>query len=212
MADIDIQRTRPVIWPWILGLVALVAIVWIWAAGRETPGDEMAADRTGEQQERVAPAQPARAPGAAVGTAGTEPGAVEEYVEFARGADETDARPMGPEHEYTAEGIRKLAAALESVIERAPDTNDARARFDRFREIADRIQQDPTSGRHAAMVRDAFTRAVDVLETVVPAASINQLRSTAESISPDEPLLEQRDAVHSFFDESARVMQSAGRT
>ena len=114
---------------------------------------------------------------------------------------------MGRDHAYTAEGIRKLDAALASLVEQKRDS-DARAPLDGFQDVAERIQKDPTSTEHAGQVRDAFTRAVEVLASLDAAASTGQLRSIVESIDADRPLLEQRDQVQSFFREAGRVIQT----
>lgn len=200
MADIDVERKSrgPSIWPWVVALAAIILVVWIWAAG--TGPDE-------EYPEQTA-AERAVAPGAA-GTSGTAGGAISTYAEFAD-RDPGDRLEMGREHEYTAEGIRRLAAALEDLVAQKPQS-DARERLERFREIANRIEKDPTSGAHAELVREAFTSATDVIQSVGGAGAGDNLRSTAESLTPDQPLLEQRDKVRRFFSESADAIERAAR-
>lgn len=194
MAEIRLQRKVPSSWFWVVGLFALLAVVVIWAT---------AADRN-VAEESAAGGPYARV----VGTSGTAEGAVEEYLAFARAAGTDTRGDMGIDHVFTAEGIRKLRAALQSVVHRH-DGRLADARFERFREVADRIQQDPASAMHAGQVRDAFTRAADVLTAFEGAPRARQLRSTAELIRTDQPLLDQRDAVHCFFRESAEAIRAA---
>ena len=198
MAEIHLEPKSRSIWPWVLGLVALVAVIAIWAT---------AADR--DPAEESAAARPAAE--APVGTAGAPGGAVGEYLAFAGASAGANAQAqMGKDHEYTAEGIRKLRDALKVVVDRSND-QDAGARFERFREVADRIEKDPASGAHAGAVRDAFTQAADVLGSVDSAPNVQGLRSTAESIETSQPLLDQREKVHSFFRQSADAIQAAVR-
>lgn len=194
MAEINIERKPPSIWPWLLGLAAIVAVIFIWAA-------------TGDPEEERTVAQVSQD---TTGTSGTAGGAIDEYAQFARGeAGAGEAPQMGREHEYTAEGIRRLGGALESLIDQRP-TDDGRARLERFQEIANRIQEDPTSAQHANQVRTAFTRATEVLASIDEAAA-HQLRTTAEAVDPSEPLLEQREDVREFFRQSAEAIERAAR-
>ncbi len=203
LAEIDIKRKAPSIWPWIaaLALAAVIAVIWIWAA---------AGDRDERPQEQAV-VEPAERPAGTNGVAAPA-GALGDYVDFARTPEGGDQRgDMGPGHEYTAERIRKLAAALESQVERTPGA-EARASFDRFREVADRIQRDPASGMHATLVREAFVRAAEVIDSFENAPQTDDLRATAGSIDPDQPLLDQREKVHNFFRQSAEALQATART
>lgn len=200
MAEINIEkRSSP--WPWIIGALALALVAWVAIAA-------MRDDEVETQYGAVITEEEGRPAGTA-GTTGAVPGAVEEYSEFA--AEPADLTP-GRDHEYTAEGIRKLSAALNAIVERNGNDPESRSRFDRFRQSADRLERDPQSGQHAGTVRDVFTSAVDVLESSrVDAGDVNQLRQTTSSISADEPLLDQAEAVKRFFSQSAEALMRAAR-
>lgn len=214
MANIDIQRKGPTIWPWLIGLLAVVVVVWIWAA---------AADDTDDTDQPIAVAPP---PGAApAGTTGTTPGttgatpgtadapggAISDYLEFAGAPGLPAGTPeMGKDHEYTAEGIRKLGAALQDLVERRPGV-ESQQRLDRFRESAQKIQQDPTSAGHADRVREVFTTAADVVASVEAGAG-DTLRQAATAIDGSTPLLEQREQVRTFFRQSAEAIQRLAMT
>lgn len=191
MADIDIQRKTRSTWPWIIGLLALLTVVGLWAMWGREP-DRVARARVDES----------------VGTSGTAAGgAVSEYLAFAGVTGAGQQAEMGRDHEYTAEGIRKLSEALEAVVTRSRNT-DADGRFQRFREVADRIEREPTSNAHADQVREAFTRAADVIASLGGAPSAQPLQDTAQSIEGTTPLLQQRDTVHAFFRQSAEAIQA----
>ena len=198
MTEIHIEkRSSP--WPWILGILALALVAWVAiAAMRDDAADTQYAAVIDEGQ-----------PAGTAGTSGTVPGAVDDYSEFAA---EADGLTPGREHEYTAEGIRRLSAALNAVVERNGNDQESRNRFERFRQSAERLEQDPTSVQHAGTVRDVFMSAVEVFESArVDAGDVSQLRQIASSISADELLLDQADAVKRFFSQSAEALSRAVR-
>lgn len=197
MTEIKIEkRSSP--WPWILGVLAVALVAWVaFAAMRGDDADPQYAAVIDEGLPD------------ATGTTGTVPAAVDEYSAFAAGPDEMTP---GRDHEYTAEGIRRLSAALNAVVEHNGNDAESRGRFDRFRQSAERLEREPQSGQHAGTVRDVFTSAVDVMESSrVDAGDVSQLRQTAMSISPDEPLLDQADAVKRFFSQSAEALKRAAQ-
>lgn len=195
MAEIRIEKRSP-IWLWILGVLVLLVVGWI-AIGALT-------------DEEPVVEQAAVQPEGTVGTAGAAvPAAVQDYAAF---ANEPAQPSMGREHEYTAEGIRRLSAALGAFVEQNANDTETRNRFDRFRQAAERLQQDPQSGAHASTVRDVFTSAVDVFESGrIDAGDVSRLRQTATSISADQPLLEQSETVKEFFSQSSEALQRAAQ-
>lgn len=194
MAEIRIEKKGSPMWPWVLGVALLLVVGWI--AMDALRDDAPVMEQAGLQQEGT------------VGTAGgAVPAAVQDYAAF---ANESAQPSVGREHEYTAEGIRRLSAALGAFIDQRADDTEIRNRFDRFRQSAERLQQDPQSTEHAGTVRDVFTSAVDVLESGrIDAGDVSRLRQTATSISADQPLLEQTDAVKQFFSQSAEALRRA---
>ena len=195
MVEIHIEKKRSPVWPWFLAVALLLVVGWI-AMDALRDDDPAVIEQAGLEREGTA------------GTAGAAvPAAVQDYVVF---ANESAQPSVGREHEYTAEGIRRLSAALGAFIERGADDTETRTRFDRFRQSAERLQQDPQSTEHAGTVRDVFTSAVDVFESGrIDAADVSRLRQTATSISADQPLLEQTDTVKQFFRQSAEALRRA---
>lgn len=208
MAEIHVERRRP-IWPWIVGALALLLIVvgvaWLRTEPARTdagPAEDPAGPGTGIDS---------GARGYAVGTSGALPAAIREYVEFSESP--TGSSP-GREHEYIAEGLRRLTAGLETLVEEpAAADGETRERLERFRRSANRLQQDPTSLEHSQMVRDVFTSAVDLLASpAIQAGNVNDLSELADSIDPGRPLLEQTEPVERFFRESAQALERAARS
>ena len=196
MAEINIEKKRSTVWPWILGLALLLVVGGI--AITTMNDDEPVVEQAASQRE------------GAVGTAGgAVPAAVQEYSAF---ASEPGQASMGRHHEYTAEGIQRLSAALGAVVEQRAGDTETRNRFDRFRQSAARLQQDPQSNAHAGTVRDVFTSAIDVFESArIDAGDVSRLRQLATSISADQPLLEQTDTVKQFFSQSADALRRAAQ-
>lgn len=106
--------------------------------------------------------------GAEYSAAGTVEGAaVGQYMQF---VDARASRAAGVAHEYTADGLRQLAAALrELATGESVGGVDVQPRIDEIRERADAMQQNPTATEHALQTREAFARA---------ASLIGQMRST----------------------------------
>lgn len=201
MAEINIEKKDPSsVWPWLLGLALLLVVGWI-AISALGDDDEPVVDQAAMERDGAV----GTAGGAAATTA--VPTAIQEYAAF---ANEPAQPAVGRDHDYTAEGIRRLSAALGAFVEQRPGDTETRSRFDRFKQSAERLQQDPKSGAHAGTVRDVFTSAVDVFESArIEAGDVSQLRQLATSISADQPLLQQTDTVKQFFSRTADALQRA---
>ncbi len=72
MADINVERRGPKIWPWIIGLIILVLLIWAIAqiVGRTSTSTGGAGEAVPEAEApgppATAPGEPATAPGATV--------------------------------------------------------------------------------------------------------------------------------------------------
>lgn len=206
MADIDIRRKPPALWPWLLALgIAVVAILWIWGASNDRT--RMGGDTTALNTNTTA-SESSETQGEPMGTTGIVPAPIRDYALFVGDAGGAGGgTPQTPAHEYTAEGLRKLSTALGSLGHEA-GSDDTPRRLEVIRNAADQIVQDPTSLRHAELVREAFMDAVAVLDDV-EAASTTSLRTIAESMREDRPLLEQQETVREFFRQSADAIEQA---
>ena len=121
--------------------------------------------------------------------------ATAEFSQWLAGAVEP-----GQEHEFTANGLRHLAAAIDR---RMMTADTAGARTGDLRELADAIQRDPTASTHSQRVREAFTTAATLISELPGQTAGDTLASAADAVDPNRPLLEQTDAVRGFF-EAAR--------
>ena len=125
---------------------------------------------------------------------------VEEFLAFAAGTPGQDVPAIGLGHEYTAEGLLRLAAAIESL---AGDPKvSTRRQLSALRNHATRLRDDPSSVAHADIARAAFTSAATLL-TDVTGSGADELRRAAGAIDPDRRLLDQMDHIRRGFDLAA---------
>ena len=207
MAEIHVQRKRGGIWPFVIGVIALLLVVWavvgLW-------NDDEADPTVGSVGTVPAPSEPGREPGSSQ----TQPAAVAAFLTFAEAQAGASA---GPAHDYAAEGIRRLSAALDAIVETRQVAGDpVRERLEGFRRTADRIQENPEATGHANRVRDAFVGAADLMAAVQQSRwsdaselrnQIEQVRLGAVAIEGDRPLLDQTPAMHEFFDRAAAALR-----
>ena len=207
MTELHIERKERNVWPWVIGALALAILAWFFLSRGDGDTTIGAADTTA--------AVVATASGGETETDGT-PAAVSEFVRFAGQPASGDANRM---HEYTAEGLRKLADALTVIVERggAPGV-DVRQRIATIRGRADSLQRNPTSNEHALEAREAFLLASALLlqmprsaESAI-ASQLRDVNDAASNVRANQPLLEQTTQVHRFFDLAARAIQDMART
>jgi hypothetical protein len=214
VADINVERKGPSIWPWIIGLLVLALLIW---ALIEMFGDR---DQVAVTDRTVA-TEPATAeqPVAPVGP--TDQPAV--FATFQRDCVQVPAgQEMGLQHEYTANCLRLLADGLEDVVRRDPATQaNLQPQVQAVRQRADQLQQTAADNvQHANMARDAFTSAATAMENIHQQRftgeaqlqpQVQQVRQSAEAINPQTPLLEQNQTVNQFFQRSWEVLQTMDR-
>ena len=212
MADIDLERkSNRTWWPWVLAL--LVAILAIWAVAEVLEDDEvpMASD------EIVAPAPlgPEAGPAAEMGTAGE--GADAAIAQFRqRCVTTTDDQDMSRQHQWTVSCIESMATAMEATIQ--ADTVGSivlQERLETLRQRASDVQRsDASATTHAATVSAAFDAGADLVETfqeergATGADYAGDVREAADQLAGEGQLLEQREAVHSFFESVGNALQS----
>lgn len=212
MADIDIQEKKGSVWPWVIGLLALVLIVWV---GMEVLGDddeEFAATVPGMEQ----PADPRLQPAPAPGTAGTAPAEVERFEqECAMGASSDQ---MSRAHEYTQTCVRHMTTALDAVIQRER-VNDASLsdQLEQYRTRASQLTTDPASQEHSVQLDQIFDDAAGLIARIEEsragtgqalAGSAERVREAADSFSAEGTVLDQQDEVAAFFREVSNALRA----
>lgn len=209
MAEIEIQRKKTPIWPWILGALAVLALLWFLVSRTGQPS----ADQNTTAATTTAPRVTAPA---------TDPTApllpeVQTFVTFVR--DNEPSEDMGLHHEYTSNGIRNLADALNAIAHRTDNHNDRiDTKHQELHQMADRIQKDWKSTQHANIIQDAFATSADMIERVQRNLyphlenQVAEVREAAQAINPQELTLNQKNEVKQFFErasEAIRAMENA---
>lgn len=209
MADIDIEKKRGGIWPWIIGLVVLALLVWLLAELFGGDDDEPEPVRTA-----VVAAEPVpTATVVAVDPSVPRP-AVAAYLAHITGPGE--AR-MGKDHEYTARGIELMATALRELVQEQPGLNPkARGEAERLYAVGAGLTASPDSLRsHADWMHNAAVSAAGVMQGLSESVNgpvpelreqVAQVGTAARAIDPGTELLAQETQVRGFFRESGEAM------
>ncbi len=211
MAEIHIERKERTTWPWIvLGLILLSLLAWWLLSQRgDRDGFTVLQDTTGQVVDTAGGT-----------TADMRDNAPEDVSSFVRWTDEHRARQdQDTTHAYTADGIRRLAAAIESLADRDTSGMEAlRPRVDSIRGLADALERDWNSPNHAQHARQAFLESSELMDHLRTqrypnsANDVTMARQAAQNVQPDRPLLEQRAQVQQFFDRAATALQTMGNT
>ena len=185
MTEIHIERKGGKGWLWALLAVVVLGLLAWWLVTRRDDG-------------RVTAAAPA------------------EVREYLRWADDASARQdAGRLHEYTAEGIRALAAALGALVT-GDQVNGAalQPQLDELRRHAEAIQQNPGSTEHADHARQAMASAAELMGGIQERrfpnlqAQVAEVRAAAQSVRPGRGLLEQKVEVDRFFDRASVALRA----
>lgn len=206
MAEIKVQRRGPSAWLWVVDILALAVVIWAIVGSRDRDSQAVTVVRT--------PATPS-IPQPAGTTGVAPPAAVAAYLTF---VEVPGHSIVGVDHAYAADGIRRLTGALNAVIEQGGRGNrtSVQEQLAAFRQKADRIQSDPRSMSHSDQVRDVFTNAAGLMAALQserwPSADglqreIADVKTAAESVQADRPLLDQSSAVKTFFERAAAVLR-----
>ncbi len=209
MAEIEIQKKKNNnIWPWIIGLIIAAILVWLLI---EAFDDDNIDDEPATTTETIG-----SEPGAVAIISDEMPDEVEEYVTFAQ--QETDGE-MDLSHAYTSEGIMKLAAALDALVEQKDiEGAEIDAKRSKMKRKANFIRQNEASTQHADSIKSAFAAATDLMMSIQQAnypnmnQQVNEVKTAADAIQPSEMTLNQKNSVKTFFEKSSQVVESMAST
>lgn len=204
MAEIKIEKKKPV-WPWILlGLIILAVILYFVFADDDT--DDVYDDDNTEQV--VTPMETEEEPETSTweedNLSGDE--SVSNYM-----AHIGDMEKMGIDHEYSNEALVLLINSLEN---RAEEANiNTQVEIEELKNNVRDIKEDPQALSHANTINSVGTKIVDLMEKMqmekFPDVSqdVQEVRTALQNIQPSTPTLDQKDAVNSFYKEAGDVLQ-----
>ena len=137
---------------------------------------------------------------------GASADAVRDYVTYVTKRDtvqETEGN-----HQYTAGGVRRLAAALEAIAANNPSIKTYAGSM---RSSVDRLQRSADSDVHADDARAAFSAAVSAMEQIDRARGgtmdTGSIRAIYNDLSSQQPLLPQLPIVQRFFEAARDAVQ-----
>jgi hypothetical protein len=197
-----VERRRRSAAPWIVGAVSLLivaAVLWPDPAGRQGVDYAMSG------------ADGAVVTDSELRAADTTEVAIGDYVRFV--GSQRARNVIGPKHEYTAEGIRRLATAIAALAVRDTVAGALMPRIQGLRKQADALQRGPSADTHALKTREAFLLAASILESLQErrfpeldgdAAAVFR---AAEGVRARTALTAQADAVERFFERTAHLLQ-----
>ncbi len=199
MADIDIEKKKP-IWPWILlGLLIIAAIIafFLWFDVDEDDDIDDVEPVSVEDPVDDSVNNPAL-------TSDTE-GVIANYTAF---LDED--KDMGIGHEYTHSALTQLIAAVRDV---ADDLDvDVDADLAEAKANANDIMKDPMDVDHANKIRNAVQVIAGALVTIQQerfpqlGQESDKLRDYAQNIMPDTKTLNQKEDVKTFFQQAEDLL------
>lgn len=225
MAEIRIEKKENPSWfPWLLGLLALVAVVWLATEAFDDDENEIAVAEI-ENTDYIANTNEDYKPQTVnlsqteeelfdKNWDGTEATFDENYDYFMKSISKIDAN-MNLDHDYSNLALRSLANNLHSfAVENGIDQNvDLRKKVVFIKNKAEQITKNPTSTKHADMIKAAalsITEAMEIIneENFDNSIVLEDLKEAAQNIDKSTLTLEQKSAVKDFFREAANALKS----
>ncbi len=212
MAEIKIEKKKPV-WPWILlGLILLGVILYFLLADNNDDMDDMEDDiesvdttyQSSQEADRNTATWPDDTNRTPTSTANNE--SVNTYLTHVGNTSR-----MGNEHEYTNNALLHL---INAVDYKAQEHNvNITADLTEIRNDAQTITQNPQGTDHAGHIRTAATKLVNAMEKIQKekfpnlSQDITEAKTAAQNIDTSALTLEQKDKINSFFNEAADVLR-----
>ncbi|MGK2863092.1 MAG: hypothetical protein ACSLE0_14250 [Chitinophagaceae bacterium] len=188
MTEINIEKKKPV-WPWVLlGLGILALLLYFFVFNEK---EEMAK-------------KPATS---ALIDVHEDNSTVAAYVMFIN----SDTNKMGLDHSFTNEALLKLTDATNSMADEAGYS--VKADLEKAKEYTDKITNDSFETSHADNIRKAADIIAGALQNLQKAKypelenNAGDVKLAAEAINPETLILEQRDAVKTFFAKAANLLE-----
>lgn len=205
MADINIERksNKKPIWPWILGLLLLIGVIWVLAEvmDNEPEREEMALAEERYEEEPLA-TDPQANP-----VEENNPQA-ESFVVYVH--ENLRMGTIGEDPEVIREGLMRLSAAIGQFSQH----NTAHEQqIEEIRQQAQQIELDSGSQQDAQVVKSATSTAALVLKQIQlnqfpeAAAEATNLQEQARAIDATKQLSEQKGEVEAYFEKAADVIE-----
>lgn len=135
---------------------------------------------------------------------------------FSKWVQKNSSGKVSLDHHYTHDGLKSMVTAI-TALARATNVSESKMNDDRNRivQIAEQITKDPTSDKHADLVREAFIKAADMLKTVQEKSNItsshyavNQLEEAAKKVDAQKLLTPQAEHVYAYFQKAQMAIDN----
>lgn len=219
MAEINLERKKRPIWPWIVGLLVLMLLIWLLLEAMDRDEPESVVATGTAVTETVTPAPTATTDTA---DAGTLPQRVEQYMRTCHVEEGSEPEALGREHEFSTNCLNLLAGSMSAIAEQRPADPNIDQQIENVRQQATEIRDsDPTSVEHSNAVRRAAEAGAEALGSMQEAfagtdqqarSAVERAREAARQIDPAEALLEQKDALRTFFREAGNALRNMATT
>lgn len=207
MAEINIQRKKKPIWPWLLALVIIAGIIWVLAEAFDDPEDGKYVTES-EYEEDVMYED-----SAAMSSAPPDSIAVgdNEFVRFVKEQNLSSGDSLQPE--YIIEGMDHLSAALGQVVDQKflndEEVNEKRRMLTGK---IDQLKADTTQMDQPENIKATFSSAADLMKAIQEKSfpelnnTVANLKEVATSIDTGSAINTQKTKVQEFFEESSNVI------
>lgn len=205
MAEIKIEKKKSIL-PWVLGFLILAAVLFFFFVLNKDENEEMVdtndVETITERDATAASVRDVEENGYAVSG---ENDAFQSYQAYI-----ADEEKMGLDHEYSNGALLYLINATNAVaIENGVDIS---ADIDKARKNAEHITEDPMKLTHADKIRNSGEIIADAIRTIQQEKfsqlekQTKLLHEKVKEIKPEVATLNQKEAVKSFFEEAANVL------
>lgn len=220
MADINLEKKRSTpIWPWILGLLALLVIGWLIVEAMDRDDRDVATTTSTAAADPITAPAPAGAPVSGTqASAATMPAGLQEYTSRCQTEEGAQPDAIGQDHEYTTRCFDLLASSMSAIAsQRQADVNLTQQIETVQQQVNSMRQSDPASLEHSNSTREAATASAEALSSMQQAfgtagdeaeSAVRSARDAAQQIEASEALLEQREELKTFFREAGNALQA----
>lgn len=204
MADIDIEKKKRPVWPWIVAILLAAAVIWWVADDDDEYGDEVSTVQTEQQYDDT---ERERDRTAGEQTAGA--GAAMAYVNFI----EENGQQVTKSHQYTHKAMTHLSKAVEAIAQENNVAIENKQELNNLKEKADQLKEERSSTKHANIMAEAFTSAAKVINNIQDKQypdlkqPASEVMNAAKDVKPDVLATNQKSEIKNFFDKSASAIE-----
>lgn len=203
MAEINIEKKKKPVWPWIVAVLLLVAVIWILVDNDDDDGMDDIPAQTEESAYQEPDNDYQDAGDQQAMQSNQEAGPAMAYVNF---VEENEAE-IGLEHTYTHQALTHLSKALNDLSENP--SQETKTKIDELTMQADQLMQNTYSGEHADMMSACFQSAADAIKSIQQEQypdlqeQAGEVEQAAGEITGEDLATDQKEAIRNFFSVSA---------